>query len=274
MIDRDHDLSIVRQAKVLKLARSTVYYEPRPVSAEDLALMRRLDTCIGLAARDIYFSPVIGKTKVVIDIKRGSEDASVTGVSYDSALLSCRFPAEDGKGPSVVADKDTNRPLKTVYLPMGCDRIAQNDPSGAKIYPAAELTLTTSRGSLLVPIAADASMPLQYASDIAEKIKSLESRANELDARQMSCDVVQKAETGHYPQVDAVIPADVRKTMVLTGGGCTMNKYPQLPHNGTVLENRPLDDRSGWHCAAGDPPNIPLNITVTSYAIYCGNKKK
>ncbi|MHC2380097.1 hypothetical protein ACVIHA_004495 [Bradyrhizobium liaoningense] len=28
MIDRDHDLSIVRQAKVLKLARSTVYYEP------------------------------------------------------------------------------------------------------------------------------------------------------------------------------------------------------------------------------------------------------
>jgi putative transposase len=43
MIDRDHALSIVRQAKVLNLARSTVYYEPRPVSAEDLALMRRLD---------------------------------------------------------------------------------------------------------------------------------------------------------------------------------------------------------------------------------------
>ena len=43
MIDRDHDLSIVRQAKVLNLARSTVYYEPRPVSAEDLRVMRRLD---------------------------------------------------------------------------------------------------------------------------------------------------------------------------------------------------------------------------------------
>lgn len=42
MIHRGHDLSIVRQAKVLKLARSTVYYEPRPVLAEDLALMRRL----------------------------------------------------------------------------------------------------------------------------------------------------------------------------------------------------------------------------------------
>lgn len=43
MIDRDHGLPVARQAKVLKLARSTVYYEPRPVSAEDLTLMRRLD---------------------------------------------------------------------------------------------------------------------------------------------------------------------------------------------------------------------------------------
>ena len=43
MIDREHDLSVVRQAKVLNLARSTVYYEPRSVSAEDLVLMRRLD---------------------------------------------------------------------------------------------------------------------------------------------------------------------------------------------------------------------------------------
>ena len=43
MIDREHELSVVRQAEVLKLARSTVYYEPRSVSAEDLVLMRRLD---------------------------------------------------------------------------------------------------------------------------------------------------------------------------------------------------------------------------------------
>lgn len=43
MIDRAHDLPVSRQAKALKLARSTVYYTPRPVSAEDLALMRRLD---------------------------------------------------------------------------------------------------------------------------------------------------------------------------------------------------------------------------------------
>ena len=43
MIDGDHKLPVSRQAKLLKLARSTVYYRPRPVSAGDLALMRRLD---------------------------------------------------------------------------------------------------------------------------------------------------------------------------------------------------------------------------------------
>ncbi len=43
MIDRSHDLSIVRQAKALGLSRSTVHYAPRPVPPEDLQLMRRLD---------------------------------------------------------------------------------------------------------------------------------------------------------------------------------------------------------------------------------------
>ncbi|MGJ0426215.1 IS3 family transposase [Methylocystis sp.] len=43
MIDRDHDLPVARQAKAVGVARSSVYYKPRPVSAEDLDLMRRID---------------------------------------------------------------------------------------------------------------------------------------------------------------------------------------------------------------------------------------
>ena len=43
MIDRDHQLSVTRQADIVGIARSTVYYLPRPVSATDLAIMRRLD---------------------------------------------------------------------------------------------------------------------------------------------------------------------------------------------------------------------------------------
>jgi putative transposase len=40
MIDRSHELPIARQARALGVARSSVYYKPRPVSAEDLKLMR------------------------------------------------------------------------------------------------------------------------------------------------------------------------------------------------------------------------------------------
>src|SRR5450631_3194065 len=43
MIDRKHDLSITRQAEVLKISRGSVYYLPRPVPDADLAIMRRLD---------------------------------------------------------------------------------------------------------------------------------------------------------------------------------------------------------------------------------------
>jgi len=43
MIDRKHDLPITRQAKVLSISRGSVYYLPRPVSATDLEVMRRLD---------------------------------------------------------------------------------------------------------------------------------------------------------------------------------------------------------------------------------------
>jgi putative transposase len=43
MIDPEHDLAIKHQAQVLGISRSTVYYEPRPISDEDLWLMRRID---------------------------------------------------------------------------------------------------------------------------------------------------------------------------------------------------------------------------------------
>src|ERR1700734_1339092 len=43
MIDAAHDRPVARQAKILNLSRSSVYYRARPVSPEDLALMRRID---------------------------------------------------------------------------------------------------------------------------------------------------------------------------------------------------------------------------------------
>lgn len=43
MIDRNHELSVSRQAKILGISRGSVYYLPQPASVVDLALMRRID---------------------------------------------------------------------------------------------------------------------------------------------------------------------------------------------------------------------------------------
>lgn len=43
MIDRTHGLPLTRQAAALGISRGAVYYVPRPPSAWDLALMRRID---------------------------------------------------------------------------------------------------------------------------------------------------------------------------------------------------------------------------------------
>ena len=43
MIDRGHSLALTTQARLLGIARSTVYRAPQPVSPTDLAVMRRID---------------------------------------------------------------------------------------------------------------------------------------------------------------------------------------------------------------------------------------
>jgi len=43
IIDRNHRLSLVKQCEALDIARSGVYYEPKPESDENLKLMRLVD---------------------------------------------------------------------------------------------------------------------------------------------------------------------------------------------------------------------------------------
>ena len=43
MIDKSHELSITRQAKLMDISRGSVYYLPKATSSADLAVMRRID---------------------------------------------------------------------------------------------------------------------------------------------------------------------------------------------------------------------------------------
>ena len=43
MIDRNHELPIAKQCRILKLSRSSTYYQPRATRPTDLELMHRID---------------------------------------------------------------------------------------------------------------------------------------------------------------------------------------------------------------------------------------
>jgi len=62
----DHDdraLAVVAQCRLLKVARSTLYYQPVPVSADDLAAMRRMD--------ELYLAyPFYGSRRMVAVLRR------------------------------------------------------------------------------------------------------------------------------------------------------------------------------------------------------------
>jgi putative transposase len=64
LVDReDPALSVAAQCRLLKVARSTLYYQPVPVDPDDLALMRRMD--------ELYTaSPFYGSRRMVAVLRR------------------------------------------------------------------------------------------------------------------------------------------------------------------------------------------------------------
>jgi putative transposase len=67
MIDRGEKLAVKRQAQLLDLSRSSVYYTPRAVSERDLMLMRRIDE-LHLEA------PFFGSRKISAQLRRDGHE--------------------------------------------------------------------------------------------------------------------------------------------------------------------------------------------------------
>ena len=63
MIDRTHELPLTQQCRILGVARSSLYYTPRAVSALDLALMRRID--------ELHLEHPFAGTRMLRDLLRG-----------------------------------------------------------------------------------------------------------------------------------------------------------------------------------------------------------
>jgi len=73
MIDRCHGLPLGRQADLLQLSRSSLYYEPRPVPAGELAIMRRIDA--------LHLDYPFAGSRMLRDLLRGE------GVAIGRALV-------------------------------------------------------------------------------------------------------------------------------------------------------------------------------------------
>ena len=67
MIDRGCGVTVKRQAELLELSRSSVYYAPRPLSDRDLGLMRRID--------ELHLElPYFGSRKLANRLRREGHD--------------------------------------------------------------------------------------------------------------------------------------------------------------------------------------------------------
>jgi putative transposase len=122
----DSHLSIVRQCQLLKVARSTLYYRPAPVSNDDLVVMRRLDeqylvTPFYGARR---MAAVLRRDGLVVNRKRIRRLMRVMGIEaiYQKPNTSRRHP-EHKVYPYLLRGMGIERPNQVwcadiTYIPM------------------------------------------------------------------------------------------------------------------------------------------------------------
>jgi putative transposase len=90
MVDRDHSLPIRRQCELLGVSRSGLYYEAEPTSAEELAVMRRID--------ELHLKyPFYGSRKLSLELKREGRDANRKRVQRLMRLMGLEARAPKAK---------------------------------------------------------------------------------------------------------------------------------------------------------------------------------
>ena len=88
MIDKENKLSVVKQCRLLDLARSTFYYTSVPVSVRDLELMRQID--------EIHMElPFYDSRRIRYELRQRGYDVGRGHVSTRAVLSSYRLSPDD-----------------------------------------------------------------------------------------------------------------------------------------------------------------------------------
>ena len=103
MIDRNHSLPLGRQAALLQLGRSSLYYEPCPVSAADLAIMRRIVVALRAVNPRVFGSVARGEDTEESDLDLLVEAVDGTSL-FDIAAMELELEALLGCPVHVTTD--------------------------------------------------------------------------------------------------------------------------------------------------------------------------
>ena len=126
MIDREHELPLVKQAALLKLSRGSLYYKGRPVTPANLAIMRRID--------ELHLDYPFAGSRMLRDLLRGEgvvigRDRVVSMMRRMRIVAIYRRPntSKPGSGhkiyPYLLRDLVVDRPdqvwaMDITYIPM------------------------------------------------------------------------------------------------------------------------------------------------------------
>jgi hypothetical protein len=135
--------------------------------------------CKQLAGQGVLFKPALAKTQAVIEVSRtNAAPTTVQGITYDKSLLTCTVPNSDQSNKPLTAANDTNKTLKDdSKWTITCTRLSKAGPAGETLYPDADISVSTSRGTFLLPIPADAQLPYRWASQFETRLGQLSGTA-------------------------------------------------------------------------------------------------
>jgi hypothetical protein len=194
----------------------------------------------------------------------------------DAGTASCIASVSGRK--TFEATGDTSFKLNQKNVTLTCNRKLEPTGKNKDVFAkATRLTFKTEEGSFNVDL------PPIYLTEIETKeISSILSELSKVKDQNIQlqtdvanlknlrssveCNSITGTASGHYPSAIATVPVDaLLNGFVLVSGGCNVDKISS--HNPAFLQSSKVGN--SWVCRVGDPPNIPIDCTITATATFC-----
>jgi hypothetical protein len=246
---------------------SSTSLQERKYSYEERIASKALDTvsdCLRLQSQGITITHVTTNREATdFFLKSGvDQKISLNGVNI-SGPVSCTGQIS---GVSKTMNEATHVAVSTSQN-INCKRKSEiNFASNVKVYQESVITIATNFGNYNVLWPRDERLPEDMASVVG---KDLEELKGSLQRRKLQCSTTElQSAKLRSASVEALIPSELRNEYRVTGGGCEIPGGPgAYGHNSPIIASHPT--ANGWFCQAADPPNIPVDLAVKAFVIYC-----